>query len=335
MTAEAAPVVWVAEETPEAALALSQWASARGVRIVPPTAPLHSLAYSESEVVQIEQALARAREAVAQLDADGAERQLARAEQGLRAHPELPQAAWLMAEVQRGWAARYGRVEPRDDARAKRALGFADALDGGRAAGVGEAEPSKVVAVHVVFDAADPEVTWLLDARAVVPGKLDLPAGEHHLLAMSNGRVRFADWVTIVDGTKLSLAVQGRAACSADDLAHGTSENKGSSGVRCPVWVAASGAQKGVRASLCRGSSCEPAAYFPVSIPRWPPIDEPKRTGFSKKGIPAWLTWSIVGVTAAGAAVGILAATGIFAPGEHRTVFIQPGGVRPSTFRLP
>jgi hypothetical protein len=233
-----------------------------------------------------------------------------------------------MAEVQRGWAARWGRVEPLDDARAKRALAAADALDGGRAAGVGEFEPTKLAPIHAVLEAAvDADVTWLLDARTVVPGKLEIPAGEHHLAAMSGGRVRFADWVTVTEGSKLTMLVEGRASCSADDLSHATSTGTGidGSGVRCRTWVAAFSAPHGVRAALCRGSSCEPVAYFGVSIPRWPPIDEPPRG----KGIPAWLTWSIVGVTAVGTALGILAATGIFAPAEHRIVFQQPGGVRP------
>ena len=68
---------------------------------------------------RVEKELDRAREAIAALDADVAERALARAETLLREHPELPQAAWLRAEVHRSWAARWTRVEPRDDQRAQ------------------------------------------------------------------------------------------------------------------------------------------------------------------------------------------------------------------------
>jgi hypothetical protein len=322
-----APVVWLAEETPEAALALSQWASARGVRIAAPAAALPSRTYAEAEVTQVEQALARAREAVAQLDADGAERLLARAEARLRAHPELPQAPWLMAEVQRGWAARFARVEPHDDGRAKRALAAADSLDGGRAAGVGEPDSTKPILVDVVLDATvDPDVSYLLDAHAVSPGKIRAAPGEHHLMAVARGQVRFADWITVVEGSRVKLEVEGRAPCSTDDLSSATA--RGSSvegaGVRCATWVAAFPAPHGVRAGLCRGTSCEPPSFFAVRAARWPPLDEPPRS----KGIPAWLTWSIVGVTTAATVIGILAATGIFAPADRRIIF-QQGGVRP------
>lgn len=323
-----APVVWLAEETPEASLALSQWAAARGVRIAPPAAALPSRAYAASEVTQVEQALARAREAVAQLDADGAERFLARAEAQLRVHPEIPQAAWLMAEVQRGWAARFSRVEPHDDGRAKRALAAADALDGGRAAGLGESESTKPAAIDITLDVtADADVSYWFDAHTAAAGKLRAVPGEHHLMAISRGRVRYADWVTVVDGARLVLSVEGSAPCSTDDLSRATfSQQTGTvegSGVRCRAWVAASPTPRGVRASLCRGSTCEPPGFFPVTVPRWPPLDEPK----PGKGIPAWLTWSIAGVTAIGAAIGILAATGIFAPTDRRIIF-QQGGVR-------
>ena len=312
-----APVVWLAEETPDAARALSQWASARGVRIVAHAAPLPSRPYTPTLANDVETALAKAREAVAVLDADSAERQLARAEQLLRTHPELPQAAWLMAEVQRGWASRFDRVEPRDALRAKRAALQADALDGGRAAGLGEPESSKPVLVDVTLDAtSDPDLVWLLDARPVAPGKIKAAGGEHHLAAIANGRVRFADWVTVIDGAKLKLDVRGRVPCSTDDLkdAH----------VQCGAWITATPAPKGVTASLCHGTSCETASFFAVRVPRWPPIDEPPRS----KGIPAWITWSIVGVTAVGAAFAILAGAGVFAPAEHRIVFMQ-GGVHP------
>jgi hypothetical protein len=315
-----APVVWLAEETPEAARALSQWASARGVRIVEPAAPLPSRGYPSAEATEIEQALTRAREAVAQLDADTAERQLARAEARLRAHPELPQAAWLMAEVQRGWAARWDRIEPKDSGRAKRALAAADALDGGRAAGVGEPEQAKPAQVEATFEAStDPDLAYFLDAHVVSPGKIHIAQGEHHLAAIAGGRIRFADWITVTEGAKVKIDVQGRALCSLDDLAHAKTN-----GVRCAAWITATPAPRGVNASLCRGTSCEPASFFAVRIPRWPPIDEPPRP----KGIPAWMTWSIVGVTAVGAAFAILAGAGVFAPTEHRIVFMQ-GGVHP------
>src|SRR5258708_2982295 len=56
----------------------------------------------------------------------------------LRAHRELPQAGWLMAEVERARAVRWLRVRPVDADAAARAWRRADALDGGRQPSVAE-----------------------------------------------------------------------------------------------------------------------------------------------------------------------------------------------------
>lgn len=122
-------VVWVAPEgaapagvrsgpgdgREDASRALVEWGRARGLRIVTASERVGggALRVDPSIADHVENELDRARDAISALDADAAERALARAEALLREHPELPQAAWLRAEVHRAWAARFTRIEPR------------------------------------------------------------------------------------------------------------------------------------------------------------------------------------------------------------------------------
>lgn len=311
-----AVVVWMTEAPSSASeRALEQWAHERGLRIVPPKANTPGLPYAEDSAGAIEALIAQAREAVAQLDAEGAERALARAEGTLRAHPELPQAAWLMAEVHRGWAARFSRVDPRDAARSMRALAAADALDSGRAPGVGEIEGPKPAPIEFDLSAEpDPDVVYLLDAKPVRLGKVSLPAGEHHIVAFAAGQVRWADWITVREGARIDLPRLDPIPCSTEDLGRAS---RGA--VRCPTWISAWGEGSSVRASLCHGSSCESASLFTLRASRWPPVSEvPHARGFR---LPGWLVITTLGVLAAGGLIGALAASGVFSPAPHTSMW--------------
>src|SRR5262249_20105985 len=142
---------------------------------------------------KVEAELDRARDAIAAQETDTAERALARAEELLFAHPELPQGAWLMAEVHRAWSTRYSRLEPRDRTRADAAWQRAAALDGGRIAGVGESAAPLPPPVHaqLVLDGTSPDTRALLDGAPVTPGDVVRPAGEHQLTVVEGGVVRY------------------------------------------------------------------------------------------------------------------------------------------------
>jgi hypothetical protein len=125
LTPDVAPnvaVVWIEPAGPAEERALGEWALARGVRLHGPSAEeAPRIAVDLSMAERVEAELDKARDGATALDAEVTERALARAEAILRAHPELPQAAWLMAEVERGWAVRWARIEPVDRVRAARA----------------------------------------------------------------------------------------------------------------------------------------------------------------------------------------------------------------------
>src|SRR5579871_2896 len=114
--------------------ALDAWALERGLRLEPPvegrTRPLPAAGPDVADAVEVQ--LDAARDALTAREGAGVERAVDTAESTLRAHPELPQAAWLMAELERVRALRALRVAPADPAAADLAWARATALDGGR-----------------------------------------------------------------------------------------------------------------------------------------------------------------------------------------------------------
>lgn len=343
-------------ERDDAARALTGWARARGLRLVDATGgslsgpPTIDLTVAD----RVEKELERAREATAALDADAAERALARAEALLRDHPELPQAAWLRAEVHRSWAARWSRVEPRDDQRAQLAWQEADALDGGRAAGIGEVafppRPRTAVTLtvqgvpspKVVARLDGTELTGTSSSDGAITYALDVPPAEHQLVITIDGHVAFASWVAIAEPAAgaaratIPIHIGDDGACSAASLATVTRTAPGpgadagavrASGVTCEHWVAAVPAERrgAVLVARCERSACGPFLEWrsegAFGAPG-PPLVVPHGGPW-----PAWATWTAVGVGAALATTIALVASGVFEshPTEQRFV---AGGVR-------
>ncbi|MBX3189841.1 MAG: hypothetical protein KF819_22640 [Labilithrix sp.] len=355
--AEDVTVVWVSEDgTPRASAgegrddavrALAEWGRARGVKLVSAAeGGPGALRFDPSLAERVEKELDRAREAIAALDADTADRALARAEAVLREHPELPQAAWLRAEVLRGWSNRWTRIEPRDEARARAAWQDADALDGGRVAGVGEAaaEARPKVAFDIVVQGGARRIVVRLDGVEIA-GKpasdgaslhpaLAAPT-EHQLTVSRDGEPIFATWLSIgapAPGAQrlvVPIVVGGGASCSAATFANVKvdSDDVGAKGVSCDRWILAMPAPRrgAVRVARCDRESCGPLLEWRVesAADMGPPLGPPKRP----TGMPAWATWTLLGVGAAAATTITLVATGVF---DARTVeprFVN-GGVR-------
>lgn len=346
-----APVVWLdeGEAREDAVRALGEWARARGVRLggLEERPPGTQLDVSLGD--RAERELERAREAIGATDADTAERALARVEALLRDHPELPQAAWLRAEVERTWSARWLRVEPRDEARARTAWENAQALDGGRVPGIGETSfpPRPAVKATIVvqgepsLDPSEhaPRLTLLLDGRPLAPAEsgpsglvyaVEIAPAEHHLLAMSDGGVVFSSWVAIAGSsptTRLSIAEGG--ACGRDrftDVQHRDGRIVNVSGITCPRWIAAVPADKrgSVLVARCEREACGPLLEWRVE--RLPAYGPPQAHGKTARW-PSWATWTLAGIGAATATTMALIATGVFEarPVEPRFVV---GGAR-------
>jgi hypothetical protein len=327
-----ATVAWLAPEPPDAdqSRALASWAHAHGVRLVSPrpaSAPV--LRIDEHAADEVERALDRARDAIAARDGEGVDRALAAAETLLRAHPELPEAAWQMAEVERTRSARLRRVPPVDENAAERAWGRAAALDGGRAAGVGEqATGATPAAATVNLEITPRDAGAWLDGRPVTRTTVTASAGLHLVVVTWGNAPVWAAWIDVAAGSS-TVRVDAPASppCSADDVGRaalvGDAVDAGH--VRCGAWVAAlpGAASTSVRVATCESGRCGPLLDWHPPTWTWTPPPERPRQGW-----PTWATWGLVGAGAAAVATGVLVvATGALQHPAPETRFVI-GGVK-------
>jgi hypothetical protein len=331
-----AALVWMAPEPPDQrqANALMSWASAHGVSLsMPLPGGTPHLTVDQSVGDKVESLLQTARDAIAARDREQAERALESAESMLRAHPELPQSAWLMAEVERVWSLRFRRMAPVDLEAAERAWWRAEALDGGRVPGVGEEASQEHAPETSVTIESLPE-----NAQAWIDGELmgsrsitvDTHMGLHALVVTEEGAPVWAAWLEAPTGSStVHLDALAVSACSADDTKRAFISLEGVDGrrVRCRTWVAAlaSAGSASVRVALCKDTHCGPLVDWSVPAP-WTHPTTVERAGHARwpqwPPWPAWATWTAVGAGAAIAA-GLL----IFAlqPTPVETRFVSGG----------
>lgn len=326
-------VVWAdsGPSSESAESALTRWARTRGVRLVAPSASSGlraggPLAIDLSESARVESLLARARIALLRADAESVDSELALASTVLRAHPEWPHAAWLRAEIDRTWAARYVRLVPANPARATSLLAEADGLDGGRVAALGDAtavgasSDVPTVETSIVFS-DDARFSLRIDGRAARGGQTRLSEGEHHVQVTRDGDLVWAGWVGVFQGAVLSLPAPLPQACSSGDLAHRAS-------ARCDSWIVVAHSRSQSTNALtlteCHRSVCREPVRIDLAT------NTPSTERASETRVwPAWATWALVGVGAAAITTVALTAGGAFDPQSRETRFVN-GGVRTS-----
>jgi hypothetical protein len=338
-----ATLVWLGTEAPseDARHALDEWARARGVHLaLPSDAASPPLPVDLALADRVEEDLDHARDALATLDFDGAERALARAEGALLDHPELPQAAWLMAEVMRGWAARWMRGTP-DVERAARAWRAAAALDGGRVPGLGEPRgvepPPAAAATPLALDGLDGGHVFV-DGAEVVGGAMHVAAGRHAIVVTRSAATVWAAWVNVTPGSEVRASIPPVPACSKVDLGKvtlGEGPVVRADGVQCAGWVAALPDAGGVKVASCEASRCGPMLSWRLTLPASPTHEHPPAV---TSRWPTWATWTLVGVGVATGTVVALAAAGTFQP-KNETRFVNGGvklqGLRGLTLSFP
>jgi hypothetical protein len=326
-----ATVVWLASEPPNAdqSRALKSWSQARGIQLSPPgpaIAPALPTDPSTAEVV--ESMLERARDSIAGRDGEDAERALTSAESVLRAHPELPQAAWLMAEVERAKAARWRRLTPADAEAAAGAWLRAEALDGGRVPGVGEEGSSQhPLEATITLELSHEETQPWLDGELVRSGSVATRAGPHALLVTWDGTPVWAAWIDAPAGhSTVHVSIPEAPACSAGDVsrAHVTGDAIDARRVQCRAWIAVLGGAKpgSLRVVVCAANRCGSILAWNAPIPwTWSPsVQRDRSTGW-----PTWATWGLVGAGAAIAAGVVVLAATQSTPTQTRFV---SGGIR-------
>jgi hypothetical protein len=344
VTADApATLVWIAPDPPDSAesRAIASWARAHQVELRPPRdEPLPTLVVDAVEgpavAEQVEELLDRARDATAAREGPAIDRATQAAEDLLRAHPELPQAAWLMAEVERARSTRWRRVDPPDLEAAEREWIRAEALDGGRMAGLGETS----AAAHP----ADAELTLALpdldgaqlDGEEVPrTGVVMTHAGPHALVVTAGGAPVWAGWLEVQAGrSTLSIDAPGAAPCSSPDVARATMEGDAlrAERVRCARWVAIARdpAPGALRITPCEESRCGPVVVWRDVAPWTGPARDSGRQGErpdASRGRhwPVWATWVLAGAGVAVAAGLAVAASGALQAAPTETRFVSGG----------
>jgi hypothetical protein len=355
VTADApATFVWISPEAPGAAelRALSSWAQAHGLTLVMPRDERPAaVAVDPAQAEPVEELLDRARDAIAARDGEGVERATAAAEALLRAHPELPQAAWLMAEVERTRATRWRRVPPEDVEAAERAWIRAEALDGGRTPGIGEVGSAAHPAAAAVSLALPETDEATLDGHALAntppgpaeaaraaPRVISTVAGPHALVVTADGAAVWAGWIEVASGSsRVEVDAAAAVPCSTADMARavraastGAQSAVSAHRVTCRSWIAvAAGREPGsVRVARCDGDRCGAAVDWP-SAPAWARAkpDAPA-AGDGRAHAPrwpAWASWALAGAGVALAAGAAVVASGAFQPAPTATRFVTGG----------
>lgn len=341
MTADAtATLVWLApaQATGEEQTALATWASEHGIRLSDPTdEPYPRITVDAGIAATVDDLLERARAAMAAADGAEVDRVLAQAESLLRAHAELPQAAWLMAEVERNRSTRWRRIPPRDPEAADRAWARAEALDGGRTPGLGEVAPAALPApVDLVVDVPADTTLWI-DAVATTKRVVALRPGPHAIVATQNAAPVWATWIDLADRTSTLRWSMRSAPCSQDDVKNAApgGETILARGVRCSRWIAAErGSLPGaIRLATCQKDRCGElvewrighAAAAGAEAAREQRQHDRRPAERAGRSWPSWATWTLVVAGVAVAAGAAVLASGVWRSAPAETRFVGGG----------
>ncbi len=311
-------VSWLASPVPaELPPEVTRWAARRGFRAEMVQASA-DVAYAEEAALEIESLLEEARSS-----ASGAA-PLQRLDQLLEQHPELPQAAWWLAE--RHALARQSAESGRDPALAARLELRRAALEGPRAdtaVGVAPARASAPPATAPLeLSGLRPRDQLLLDGEQVNAGAPMLP-GRHHAQLFRAGRRVWASWVEL-DSAELQIP-EASAPCAELDLLgteYAADAPRPAPGVACTAWAVAHSRAGGLELALCRRDRCEP----------WQSLGSPARTAASAGAVaeppeelPAWLTWGALGLGVAASTALVLWQAGAFDRSPPATEFVFTG----------
>jgi hypothetical protein len=309
-----ATLVWIEPSPPDAeqARAMASWGRAHGVRLLAPReAAAATLTVDPRIADDVERFLDRARDAMTARDGEAVDRMLEAATSTLRAHAELPQAAWLMAEVERARSTRLRRIAPIDEGAAASAWTRAEALDGGRVAGVGEQAASAPAVAILTLPARLPAgATIRLDGSAATQEPVVTHAGLHALVVELDGNPVWASWIEAPAGTSSAqISAPLAPECSRMDVARASAASSGvdASGVRCPSWIAAIGGEPdGVRVAVCSADHCGPLVAWQAPLPwAYEPLGESGKRGHGGGGA-TWGNgelWEVTRVAAGGVVV--------------------------------
>ncbi len=326
-------ILWLAAPPalPEHRADITHWALARGFQAVAPAAGKDQAAYEARVAEELEAELEQVR--VTAPSTPGA---FERVDELLSQHPELPQAAWLMAE-------RYALEAQFKGGDLQRAALQAQSLEGRRAPAFGAspaeqpADPGPARAYHL--SGARPRDQVFIDGvqraggASLAPGSAHSSVaalGLHHVQLFRGGTYVWAGWVEVGPSSELRVE-DPTLACSDVDLAGvalGPEAALPPPGVLCSRWaVARPGAIGGTDIALCHGARCAPWEHqgsLGVAT-GGAAAGGGEAAPTSGAGLPPWLTWTAAAAGAAAAAGIILWQSGAFSRPEPSTEFVFTG----------
>jgi len=302
---------------------LASYARQKRVALVAPTPTPASPypAYSSEFVLDIEGRLDEARTLASSLDEERALALLAAIERDLVDHPELPQAAWLLAERHR-IAADVRRGDPSASADVAELTHQALVLEGPRAAAFGvtdESAPPPEPSVRLFVTDLDRRDTLEIDGLSG-GAERHIRRGVHQIRVLRDRELVLAGWSRLGEVLAVTLGVRPLVPCSSEDLA-GVEARAGAPRIKHPVacahWLIARRRPGGLELASCQADTC--SGFTPLLPPE-----------SKAKGFPAWATVALVG--AGVLATGLIAAweAGGFDPAPApapKTEFVY-GGLR-------
>lgn len=298
-------LVWLAATPPsiEQRAEIVEWAAQRGFHTLPP-APFARPTYPAAAAREIERLLEDARAA-------SSAEVFTRLDALLEAHPELPQAAWLLAErhaLEAQHARRLGSNATAPDGSAGDVR--AAELEGPRARAYGLPGPPRRSPSEPPLGGLPLSSLRAAD-RVFIDGVVAPPephlTGRHHVRVHRGGVSVLSRWVDLPLPEGAELAPPAPPCSELDLLGTGASAAGPAPlpGVACGEWAVARPAGSGVELALCAGAACGSWERQPGSAPKVT-RSSPEGDGDLAPGSrwPTWATWAAVGS-------GVLLVTGV------------------------
>ncbi|HEX4335121.1 MAG TPA: hypothetical protein VH062_04360 [Polyangiaceae bacterium] len=320
---------------------LDGWARSRERQVAAPRteSELPAARHDDTAAERVEALLAEARTETYSSDASAVESALDSAEARLLEHPELPESAWLMAEIVRQRAI---IVAPRDPQAAALDERRAVELGGPRATPfVASAPRSSRAGTPAV---AAPTGTTVDDAGTPTAGAVALDGplptdevdvdgarvsaprtihdGSHHVRVLRRARLAWSGWVTVA-GADVHLAVAAPLACSTADLSPASLAD--ASPVLCDDYAKARDAgPRRIEVATCSRGVCGP--WLPWSRSWGAEFEGPMHSPPKPHPVSLWVPLTLAGVAAVIVGGFVLAEEGVFERhGPARTTFtFQP-----------
>ena len=271
-------------------------------------------------ILRIEEALRSARGPLDVGDRDalaGVQIRVSLAYAEARAHPEDPEAPFLVAEALRTLARIEDLTANSSGARALRRR--ADLLDGGRLIGLSEGGPlaaatGPTIAVTIVLTDETSTSAVVVDGEPRESNKpITLLPGEHHVRVTAHGATLSGEFITVT--SPIELRYRGgapKAPCTAVDLSAALAAYPEGFNVACPRWLRIVQQKAAIEVRVCSRTSCGgPATWSTAPLATPPPV---------VAGGSVWSSrWTWVGIGAAAVVGGTVTAwsLGAFDRGEQ------------------